>query len=72
MYEVKSEIELRTAPPRTTRGKGVHKGDRDYADVPTPLVGNEEMEEMETLGDSAIVKAKLRSTQFLQNAPDGL
>ena len=66
MYEVKSEIELRTAPLRTTRGKGVHKGDRHYADVPTPYVGNEEME---TLGDSAIVKAKPRSTQFLQNCP---
>ena len=72
MYEVKSEIEFMTVPPRTSRGKGVHKRDRDYADIPTSLVGNEEMEDMESLGYSAIVKGNLRCTQFLQNAPYGL
>ena len=48
MYEVKSEIEFMTVPPRTSRGKGVHKRDRDYADIPTSLVGNEEMEDMKS------------------------
>ena len=52
-----SEIEFRPPPLSTTRGKGVNREERDYADAPTPLLGNEELQEMETLGDSPKVKA---------------